>query len=148
MRHLKYLDNNYQNIDKSFVALSFQYNIFNGGEDKAKIEEAKISKMKTYIFFKNYIDKVKTEYQNDLLTLNALKKRFFAAKKEVKARKSYYEYIRAKFNEGLADVTDLNSAIAKLADAEAKRDYIKSQIFFYILKSNIDGGNGYLNQKM
>ena len=140
--------NNYQNIDKSFVALSFQYNIFNGGEDKAKIEEAKISKMKTYIFFKNYIDKVKTEYQNDLLTLNALKKRFFAAKKEVKARKSYYEYIRAKFNEGLADVTDLNSAIAKLADVEAKRDYIKSQIFFYILKSNIDGGNGYLNQKM
>jgi len=133
--------NNYQNIDKSFVALSVQYNIFNGGSDKAKIQEAKISKMKTDIFYINYLNKVKTEYQNDLLDLEALKKRFFAAKKEVKARNSYYEYIRAKFNEGLADVTDLNSAIAKLSEAKAKRDYIKSQIFFYTLKSNIDGGN-------
>jgi len=133
--------NDYQNIDKSFVALSLQYNIFNGGEDKAKINEAKLSKLKAFIYFRDYVKKAKTDYKNDLLILNALKKRYEAAKSEIKARESYYEYIRAKFDEGLADVVDLNDAIAKLAESKAKKDYIKSQIFFYTLKANIDGGN-------
>ncbi len=133
--------NDYQNVDKSFVALSFQYNLFNGGEDTSKIEEAKLAKLKTFIYFRDYLNKVKTDYKNDLFMLNALKERLFAAKKEIKARRSFYEYIKAKFNEGLADVTDLNDAIAKLAQAKAKKDYIKSEIFFWILKANIDGGN-------
>ena len=133
--------NNYQNIDKSFVALSLQYNIFNGGADKSKIDEAKLTKLKTYIYFSDYVKKAKTDYKNDLLKLNALKSRLISANKEINARENYYEYIRAKFNEGLADVADLNDAIAKLAEVKAKRDYIKSQIFFYTLKSNVDGGN-------
>ncbi len=134
-------NNDYRNIDNSYVALSFKYNIFNGGADRAKIEEAKITKIKSYIFFRDYFNKVKTDYKNDLLNLNAFKNRLLSAKKEIKARRSYYEYIKAKFDEGLADVTDLNDAIAKLAAAKAKKDYIKSQIFFYTLKANIDGGN-------
>ena len=133
--------NNYQNVDKSFVALSFQYNLFKGGEDTSKLQEAKLAKLKTFIYFRDYLNKVKTTYKNDLLMLKALKKRLFAAKKEIEARKSYYEYIKAKFEQGLADVTDLNSAIAKLAQSKAKKDYIKSQIFFWTLKTNIDGGD-------
>ncbi len=133
--------NNYQNVDKSFIALSFQYNVFNGGADASKLEEAKLAKLKTFIYFRDYLNKVKTDYKNDLLTLNALKKRLIAAKKEIAARESFYEYINAKFAQGLADVTDLNDAVAKLAEAKAKKDYIKSQIFFWSLKANIDGGN-------
>ncbi len=134
-------NNNYKNVNNSYIALSLQYNIFNGGADKAKIQEAKLNKIKAYIYFRDYLNKVKTNYKNDILNIVALNKRLFSANKEIAARKSYYEYIRAKFNEGLADVTDLNSAIAKLASAKAKKDYIKSQIFFYTIKANIDGGN-------
>ena len=134
-------NNDYKNVDNSFLALSIKYNIFDGGESKAKLQEAKLEKAKAYIFYRDYLNKVKTDYKNDLLILKALKKRFISARKEVEARSSYYEYIRAKFNEGLADVTDLNDAIAKLSGAKAKRDFIKSQIFFYTLKANIDGGN-------
>ncbi len=134
-------NNDYRNIDNSYMALSFKYNIFNGGADKSKLQTAKLTKMKTYIFLRDYLNKVKTEYRNDILTLKAYEKRLVSADKEIKARRSYYEYIKAKFDEGLADVTDLNSAIAKLAEAKAKREYIKSQIFFYRLKANIDGGN-------
>jgi len=135
--------NRHQNIDKSFVAISLQYNIFNGGADKTKIEEAKLNNLKATIYFNDYLNKIKTDYKNDLLMVNSLKSRLLSAKKEIKARKSYYEYIKAKFNEGLADVVDLNSAISKLAEAKAKKAYVKSQIFFYILKANIDGGNSY-----
>ena len=134
-------NNDYRNVDNSFLALSIKYNIFDGGESRAKLQEAKLEKAKAYIFYRDYLNKVKTEYKNDLLALKAFQKRLISANKEIKARKSYYEYIKAKFEEGLADVTDLNSAIAKLAKAKANKEYIKSQIFFYTLKANIDGGN-------
>jgi len=133
--------NKHQNIDKSFIAISLQYNIFNGGGDRVKVEEAKLNNLKATIYFNDYLKRVKTDYKNDLLMINSLKSRLLSAKKEIKARRSYYEYIKAKFNEGLADVVDLNEAISKLAEAKAKEEYIKSQIFFYILKAKIDGGN-------
>jgi outer membrane protein len=64
-----------------------------------------------------------------------------SAKSEVRARLSYYEYEKAKFNEGLADSADLTEAIAKLAAARAKKEAVKSQIFFYTIKANLDGGD-------
>jgi len=133
--------NNYQNIDKSFVALSLKYNLFSGGADKAKREEAKLNVIKAELYFNDYLKKVKTDYKNDLLIINSLKSRLISAQKEIKARESFYKYIKAKFDEGLADVVDLNSAISKLAAAKAKKEAIKSEIFFYTLKADIDGGN-------
>jgi outer membrane protein len=63
-----------------------------------------------------------------------------SANSEVKARLSYYEYMKAKFDEGLADSTDLTDAIAKLSTAKAKKEAIKANIFFYTVKANLDGG--------
>ena len=131
--------NDYQNIDKSYIAIGVEYNIFNGGEDKEKLEMAKIAKIQATLFYKDYLQKAKTELKNDLSTLNALKYQLKAAQSEVKARKSYYDYIRAKFNEGLVDSSDLNDAIAKLAISRAKKDKIKADIFFYTIKANLDG---------
>jgi outer membrane protein len=133
--------NDYQNKDKSYGAIALQYNIFDGGEKEAQIEEAKILKIKSAIFYQNYLNEAKTEYKNDLLTLRALKKMYKSAKSEVRARLSYYEYEKAKFNEGLADSADLTEAIAKLAAARAKKEAVKSQIFFYTIKANLDGGD-------
>jgi len=132
--------NDYQNIDKSYAGVGIEYNIFNGGSDKQKVEMAKIAKIQALLFYKDYLQKAKTELKNDLLVLKALKYQLKAAQSEVKARKSYYEYIKAKFEEGLVDSSDLNDAIAKLAIARAKRDKIKADIFFYTQKANLDGG--------
>jgi len=133
-------DNDYQNIDKSYVAIGIKYNIFNGGETKAKVQMAKIAKLSRAIFLKDYLNKIKTDYENDLNTYNALFYRLKAAQQEIKARKSYYEYIKAKFDEGLADSSDLNSVIAKLAEAKAKRDAIKAKIFLLNVKLKLNGG--------
>jgi outer membrane protein len=135
--------NDYQNKDKSYGAIALQYNIFDGGEKEAQIEEAKLFKIKSAIFYQNYLNQAKTDYKNDLLTLKALKEMYESAKSEVKARLSYYEYEKAKFNEGLADSADLTEAIAKLAAARAKKEVVKSQIFFYTIKANLDGGSNF-----
>jgi len=133
-------NNDYQNTDKSYIALGVKYNFFDGGEKKATLEMAKLAKTTQMIYYNDYLNQVKTEYQNDLDTLKALFVRLKAAKEEIKARESYYEYIRAKFEEGLADSTDLNDAIAKLANARAKKEAIKAQIFFLNVKLKLNGG--------
>ncbi|MEO1923793.1 MAG: TolC family protein [Nautiliaceae bacterium] len=133
-------DNDYQNIDKSYIALGVKYNLFDGGEKKATLQMAKLAKTTQMIYYNDYLNQVKTEYQNDLDTINALFMRLKAAKEEIKARESYYEYIRAKFEEGLKDSSDLNDAIAKLAEARAKKEAIKAQIFFLNVKLKLNGG--------
>ncbi|WP_024791803.1 TolC family protein [Lebetimonas sp. JS138] len=138
------LDQNYyQNRDKSYGAVELNYNIFDGGADKANIEEAKIAKLQSLIYYQNYLNSAETEYKNDLLKIKALKEMYKSAKSEVEARLSYYEYINAKFEEGLADSADLTDAIAKLAAARAKKEDVKSQIFFYTIKANLDGGSNF-----
>ena len=133
-------DNDYQNIDKSYIALGVKYNLFDAGAKKAALEMAKLAKTTYTIYYNDYLNQVKTEYQNDLDTISALFVRLKAAKEEIKARESYYEYIRSKFDEGLADSTDLNDAIAKLANARAKKEAIKSEIFFLNVKLKLNGG--------
>ena len=134
-------ENDYQNIDKSYIALGIKYNIFDGGAKKADLQMAKLAKNAEVLFYNDYLNKVKTEYQNDLNTLKALYSQLNAAKEEVKARESYYEYIKAKFNEGLSDSSDLNDAIAKLASSWAKKEAIKAKIFFLNIKLRLNGCN-------
>jgi outer membrane protein TolC len=133
--------NDYQNIDKSYSAIAINYNLFDGGEKKAQIESAKLAKISALIFYNDYLKDVKTKYYNDLQRYNALFFRLKSAKKALRARESYYEYIKAKFEEGLADSTDLNDAIAKLAEARANVDAIKAEIFFLSVELNLNGGN-------
>jgi outer membrane protein len=133
--------NDYQNIDKSYVALGINYNIFSGGSDKATLEMAKIAKLSTITYYNDYLNNIKTEYKNDEFKLNSLKYQLKAAIKEVKARETYFVYMKNKFKEGLVSVSDLDDAISKLAEARAKKSFIESQIFFTKLTLKLNGGN-------
>jgi outer membrane protein TolC len=133
-------ENDYQNTDKSYIALGIRYNIFDGGGKSADLQMAKLAKSAETLFYNDYLKDIKTKYTNDLQTLKALFTQLEAAKEEIKARQSYYEYIKAKFYEGLSDSSDLNDAIAKLADARAKKDAIKAKIFFLNIRLRVNGG--------
>ncbi len=130
--------NDYQNLNQAYVAIGVKYNLFDASATKNSIEIAKIAKISNIIFYQNYINKVQAQYNCDIQTLNALKFELQAIKEELKARQSYYEYIKTKFNEGLVDVVDLNSAIAKLSESKAKKESIKAEIFFVKMKIKLD----------
>ncbi len=119
--------NNYQNIDKSYIGLGLQWD-YSFATSK-KIEAAKIAKEAALIYYMDYLKKAKTDYENRLSKLSSLKYRLQAAVQEVKARREYFDKIKAKFNEGLTDSFTLSDAIAKLAASKAKRDAIKADIF-------------------
>ena len=133
-------ENKYKNIDNSYIALNISYNLFGDSAHK-KVEIAKLAKLQTALYLKNYINQIETEINKNLEKIKTLKSELKATKKELKARELYYKYIKEKFNEGLADVTDLNEAISKLAMAKSKVEAIKADIFFYTIKANLDGGN-------
>jgi outer membrane protein len=133
--------NDYQNIDKSYIALGVNYNIFSGGSDKATLEIAKIAKLSTITYYNDYLNNIKTEYKNDEFKLNSLNYQLKAALKEENARETYYYYMKDKFKEGLVSTTDLDYSISKLAEARANKSFIKSQIFFTKLKLKLNGGN-------
>jgi len=131
-------NNEYSNLDKSYIAIGISYNF--DTSKKHKLEMAKIAKNINLMFYTDYLNKIKTEYKSDLNIKKALFYQLKSIKEEIKARESYYSYIKSKFNEGLADSTDLNNAIAKLAQSKAKKEYIKSEIFFLSEKLKVNGG--------
>jgi len=139
--NIKIDKNDYSNIDKSYIALGINYNIFSGGGDKATIEMAKIKKLATITYYNDYLNRVKTEYKNDKLKLKSLQLQLKASLKEIKAREVYFHYIEDRFKEGLSSTTDLDSAISKLAESRAKKSYIESQLFFTKLKLKLNGGD-------
>ena len=133
--------NKYSNIDKSYVGIQVSYNLFNGNVDKENIQKAKLSKLMNATYYQDYLNKIKTDYQNDLLELKSLKAQLTSAKKETDAREVFYQYQKAKFKEGLINIVDLNDAISKLATAKANKESIKAKIFFLSEKLRLNGGN-------
>jgi len=133
--------NEYANKDKSYIAIGLKYNIFDGGITKENIEIAKLSKISNNIFYNDYLNKIKMEYQNNTYLLKSYISNLKAIQYEIKARESYYQELKAKFNKGLIDAVDLNDAIAKVAEAKAQKAYIESQIFLIQFKLKLDGGN-------
>jgi len=132
--------NSYQNLDHSYVAVAIKYPLWTGGGRKAQLEEAKVGKIARLLFYRDYLKKVETDYNNTHAQLEALYAQLRAVKAEIRARKSYYRTIWGKFREGLSDSSDLNGAIAQLAEARAKLEGLKAQIFFLTLKLKLDGG--------
>ena len=132
--------NSYRNLDQSYWAVVIKYPIWEGGNRKAQLEEAKIEKLANLLFYKNYLKKVETNYKNNKAQLDALYYQLKAVKAEIKARKSYYKMISGKFKEGLADSSDFTRAVAQLTEARAQKEALRAQIFFLILKLKLDGG--------
>ena len=130
--------NEFQNVDKSFIGVGIEYSFDLG--IKPSIEIAKKAKLNAYMFYNDYLNKIKTDYNNDLALYKALFVNLKAVNKEIKARKSYYDLIQAKFNEGLVDSVKLNEAISKLAISKSKKEAIKAKIFFLNVKLKLNGG--------
>jgi len=127
--------NNYENLDKSYIAIGIDYN-FNG-QKKYNIQNAKIAHQIDILFYKNYLNQVKTKINNDKLILQSLYYQLKAINKEILAKQAYYDNIKSKFNKGLVDSEKLNQALVKLTNAKIKKESIKAQIFLIKVELSI-----------
>ncbi|NPA55978.1 MAG: TolC family protein [Epsilonproteobacteria bacterium] len=130
--------NDFQNPNQSIIALSMQWDFDMTKTYQTQI--AKLQKRRDMLFYKQYLQQIKIQYQNDFAFLHALYDRLRSAKKAYRANASYYDDIKAKFLQNLVDSVKLNEALSKLTYSKSNVDMIKSQIFFYKIKLLFDGG--------
>ncbi len=99
--------NDFRDHDAYTFGFAFKYNLYNGGIDKAKLEQEKLKKLKVenqVMLAKKGIalkaDKIKTEIKNFDFQIESLKK-------EVELAKEIYKVYKERYKEGLASINDV-----------------------------------------
>jgi len=119
----------FKDHDAYTVGFAFKYNLFNGGIDKAKLEQEKLKKLKVenqVALAKKGIalkaQKIQTEIESYEYQIEALKK-------ELELAKEIYNTYLERYKEGLASINDLLikqsqqiQALLKLQEVQNKRN--------------------------
>ena len=119
----------YTNADRSYAGAVLNWNLFNGMSDAKKVEAAKLKEMATQTKLNDYKEKIKQEFENAFLELEALRSKLQSAQMETKAKEEYYQLTLGRFENQLASADELSRSIADLANAKAKSAIFKSRLF-------------------
>lgn len=119
----------FTNGDKSYAGLSASWNLFNGMSDTHTLQAAEAAKLASQITLEEYKRRVKNEIDNAYLELEAVQKRLFSAKMQVKAAEEYAKLTQGRFDNQIASADELSRAIADLAAAKAKSANLESERF-------------------
>jgi len=126
---LKLNGDGYTNPNKSYIATSVKWNLFDKSSTSHKIEAAKAKLFSKQLYIKDYQNIVKTKLLNEFLKLKKLKLQKEAKKAQLKAQNEYFQLIKGRFINHLSSSDELSRAIAKKAEAKAKLEKIKAEIF-------------------
>ena len=118
----------FTNKNQSYLALSVDLNLYDGGKDFHQIEALKYKRLSNYSALLDYKLKVKSDIKNEYEQLKALKAQKRAYSMALKAQKKYYNLTKARFENGLSSADELSRALANLANAKAKLSEIKNLI--------------------
>ncbi|WP_292658487.1 TolC family protein [Nitratifractor sp.] len=118
----------FTNADRSYLGVDLSWNLFNGGQDRHRIEAARYRKLSRASALIDYRRRVANEIRNARLDLEALYARLRSAKMQVKAQREYYRLTRGRFENQLASADELSRAIADLAAARAKAASVRAGI--------------------
>lgn len=119
----------YTNANKSYVGVTFSWNVFNGYTDMRTIDAARASKLSAYFNLEEYKQRVETEVENTLLEIQTLQAKLQSALREEKANEAYTHLTQGRFDNQLISADELSRAIASLAIAKAKVATLESDFF-------------------
>jgi len=109
----------YTNSDRSFVGLSIDWNIFDGGKGRHLVESAKYRELATESVMRDYRRRVEGEISKAFIDLRTLRMKAKSASMRVKASEEYAKLVEGRFENGLAGADELSRALADLAEAKA-----------------------------
>jgi outer membrane protein TolC len=127
--------NNYRNLNNSYISVGVKWKVWDGGVTTLKVEEAKAERLEALLYYRNYLNRVKGEYRQELNTIEALRQRLKGAEEELKAKRAYYLDIKSRFENRLVDSTYLTRALSQLQQSRAKVETLKSLLFLHRLKA-------------
>ena len=126
--NFKLTKNDFSNINKSYVGVQMKWNIFNGGKTKHQIEAAKYLKLAKSLEYNDYKNLIKMQIKNAKNELNSIYAMLKEAKAELKARQSYYNLSKGRFQNGLISADEFANAIASWANAKANYQTILAKL--------------------
>jgi len=132
--------NGYTNPNKSYIGVSLKWDLYDGYSTTSQKEAVKAKKEAILFYLKDYENKVITDIKESLWQLKSLKHLLTAAKKEIKAQKKYLTLTKAKFKNSLVSSDELSRAILSYYQAVAKKEDIRSKIFYTKYKIRLQTG--------
>ncbi len=137
--NIKLNGNGYTNPNKSYLALSAEWKLYDGGEAASKIEAAKAKRLGRLLYLKDYEKAVETRLRSAWSKLLALHTQEEAKNAQLAAQESYYELTKGRFENHLADADELSRAIAARARAKADLRKIEAEIFVQKCRILLEG---------
>ena len=114
--------------DESYIGVSLNWNLYNGGSDRHRLEAVRLKKLTAASNFLDYRRKVAVEVENAFFDLKALKATAKSAAMQVKAQREYYRLTKGRFENQLVSADELSRSIADLAAAKAEYAVIRAQL--------------------
>ncbi|HEX8516783.1 MAG TPA: TolC family protein [Bacteroidia bacterium] len=125
---IPFTDQYRDNVNKSF-GFYLQVPIFNKLQTKTSIDRAKIQKMSAELTIESTKLQIQKNVQQAYADANAGLKKYASSMKALEAMEESFKYSEQKFNVGMVNTTDYNTAKNKMAKAQsdllqAKYDYV------------------------
>jgi len=99
--------NKFLDHDRYTVGLQVNYNIYNGGSDKAKIEQERLKELKVLSQVKLAKKGISLKFKKIKSEIRNLNAQIKSLKSEVKLAKDIFETYLAQYDEGLASINDV-----------------------------------------
>ncbi|MCW3071150.1 MAG: hypothetical protein JWO44_1040 [Bacteroidetes bacterium] len=130
---IPYADQYHDNINKSF-GFYLQVPIFNKLQVKTAIDRAKIQKLSAELTIESTKLQIRKNVQQAYADANAGLKKYASSVKALEAMQESFKYTEQKFNVGMVNTTDYNTAKNKMAKAQS--DLLQAK-YEYVFKAKV-----------
>jgi outer membrane protein len=130
---IPYSDQYRDNVNKSF-GFNLQIPIFNKLQTKTAIDRAKIQKLNAELTIESTKLQIRKNVQQAYADANAGLKKYASSLKALEAMQESFKYTEQKFNVGMVNTTDYNTAKNKMAKAQS--DLLQAK-YEYVFKTKV-----------
>jgi outer membrane protein len=127
----------------SWVAgATLTFNIFNGGADRARLEEAQARELQAGAMQEEMAAEVRLDVREAFLNLDAARQRMDVSSTSAAEAKESLRILRNRYETGLATMTDLLSA--ETAETSAERDHLNAVYDYRLAAASLELATGRL----
>jgi outer membrane protein len=125
-------DFNFVTAASASVALGVQFNLFQGFQTNARVQQAKVDYQSMEIRLQQMTEVIKMQIKNSVNQIKVAKERFDAQKQNVELAERGYEIAKIRYKEGAGNQMELNDADlslyqARLNRAQSIHDYLSAK---------------------
>ncbi len=118
------------------------FNVFNGGADRARLQEAQARKLQSEAMQQQMAAQVRLQVEEAFLNLNAARQSMEVTRRSAAEAKESLRILRNRYESGLATMTDLLSA--ETAETSAERDHLNAVYHYRLAAASLDLATGRL----